>query len=194
MDSKSIGLCPQGFESPRCRCTLACLHFVLAGRLPRWAQSVGGYRRFGRCQACSSVACNRPFANAEFRGPQASAASAGLCAPNGPFSWRACESTTRGFEPLRAEPNGFLIHHLSHSVTLSCLFAASPIACQTSRSGHRIQLPGQLRRGRCPDSHQELAGTSESPSIACVRHTQFGPPLAKPSLARAPAPWTQPAR
>ena len=27
--------------------------------------------------------------------------------------------TARGFEPLRAEPNGFLIHHLNHSVTLS---------------------------------------------------------------------------
>ena len=29
------------------------------------------------------------------------------------------ESTPRGFEPLRAEPNGFLVHHLSHSVTVS---------------------------------------------------------------------------
>ena len=29
-------------------------------------------------------------------------------------------STARGFEPLRAEPNGFLVHHLNHSVTLSC--------------------------------------------------------------------------
>ena len=28
-------------------------------------------------------------------------------------------TTARGFEPLRAEPNGFLVHHLSHSVTLS---------------------------------------------------------------------------
>ena len=28
-------------------------------------------------------------------------------------------ATARGFEPLRAEPNGFLVHHLSHSVTLS---------------------------------------------------------------------------
>ncbi len=28
--------------------------------------------------------------------------------------------TARGFEPLRAEPNGFLVHHLNHSVTLSC--------------------------------------------------------------------------
>ena len=30
--------------------------------------------------------------------------------------------TARGFEPLRAEPNGFLVHHLNHSVTLSCLW------------------------------------------------------------------------
>ena len=33
-------------------------------------------------------------------------------------SWTR-ESTARGFEPLRAEPNGFLVHHLNHSVTLS---------------------------------------------------------------------------
>ena len=32
----------------------------------------------------------------------------------------ATETTARGFEPLRAEPNGFLVHHLNHSVTLSC--------------------------------------------------------------------------
>ena len=30
-------------------------------------------------------------------------------------------ATARGFEPLRAEPNGFRVHHLNHSVTLSCL-------------------------------------------------------------------------
>ena len=29
------------------------------------------------------------------------------------------QATARGFEPLRAEPNGFRVHHLSHSVTLS---------------------------------------------------------------------------
>ena len=29
--------------------------------------------------------------------------------------------TARGFEPLRAEPNGFLVHHLNHSVTLSAM-------------------------------------------------------------------------
>ena len=34
-------------------------------------------------------------------------------------SYRKTEATARGFEPLRAEPNGCLVHHLSHSVTLS---------------------------------------------------------------------------
>ena len=33
------------------------------------------------------------------------------------------EATARGFEPLRAEPNGFLVHHLNHSVTLSMSFS-----------------------------------------------------------------------
>ena len=34
-------------------------------------------------------------------------------------TYTAASSTARGFEPLRAEPNGFLVHHLNHSVTLS---------------------------------------------------------------------------
>ena len=34
--------------------------------------------------------------------------------------WLSAKATARGFEPLRAEPNGFLVHHLNHSVTLSC--------------------------------------------------------------------------
>jgi hypothetical protein len=39
------------------------------------------------------------------------------------LSLRAENSTTaRGFEHLRAEPNGFLVHHLNHSVTLSLVF------------------------------------------------------------------------
>ena len=35
------------------------------------------------------------------------------------FGRRCGKPTARGFEPLRAEPNGFLVHHLNHSVTLS---------------------------------------------------------------------------
>ena len=44
-------------------------------------------------------------------------------------------TTARGFEPLRAEPNGFLVHHLNHSVTLSwiCL-------CLSSVAAWRLEL------------------------------------------------------
>ena len=31
------------------------------------------------------------------------------------------KTTPKRFEPLRAEPNGYLVHHLSHSVTVSLL-------------------------------------------------------------------------
>ena len=31
------------------------------------------------------------------------------------------KTTPRGFEPLWAEPNGFLVHHLNHSVTVSLM-------------------------------------------------------------------------
>ena len=40
-------------------------------------------------------------------------------------------ATARGFEPLRPEPNGFLVHHLGHSVTLSLEFL-----------GRRLKLGG----------------------------------------------------
>ena len=36
-----------------------------------------------------------------------------------PFHPDSPKATPRGFEPLQAEPNGFLVHHLNHSVTLS---------------------------------------------------------------------------
>ena len=34
-------------------------------------------------------------------------------------AWHAKETTARGFEPLRAEPNGFRVHLLNRSDTLS---------------------------------------------------------------------------
>ena len=37
-----------------------------------------------------------------------------------------CTSTPKGFEPLRAEPNGFLVHLLSHSDTVSSAGTCSP--------------------------------------------------------------------
>ena len=40
--------------------------------------------------------------------------------PAGAFA----KATPRGFEPLRAEPNGFRVHLLSHSDTVSCQWAA----------------------------------------------------------------------
>ena len=57
-----------------------------------------------------------------------------------------CNATPKGFEPLRAEPNGFLVHLLSHSDTVSCSMsfqAATRIAvlwaficCHCVRSTH----------------------------------------------------------
>ena len=63
------------------------------------------------------------------------------------------DPTARGFEPLRAEPNGFLVHHLNHSVTLSCeakikteLFSnVSGVAVRTAR--HRTRSSGRPRGG-----------------------------------------------
>ena len=47
-------------------------------------------------------------------------------------------STARGFEPLRAEPNGFLVHHLSHSVTLSDGIAGPSDLGRLALSRHEI--------------------------------------------------------
>ena len=41
------------------------------------------------------------------------------------------KATARGFEPLRAEPNGFLVHHLNHSVTLSLEMLWKLLLCAT---------------------------------------------------------------
>ena len=54
-------------------------------------------------------------------------------------------STARGFEPLRAEPNGFLVHHLSHSVTLSLLCTR---ACGHPPGRCYLRAHAFLRRGR----------------------------------------------
>ena len=69
----------------------------------------------------------------------------GLCCPLLPLmrsSWALAASginpTARGFEPLRAEPNGFLVHHLSHSVTLSML------SCKTGRLAERASHPSRI--------------------------------------------------
>ena len=39
-----------------------------------------------------------------------------------------------GFEPLRAEPNGFLVHHLNNSATLSwCMFIVGALLVMVAR-------------------------------------------------------------
>ena len=45
------------------------------------------------------------------------------------------KATARGFEPLRAEHNGFLVHHLNHSVTLSAGFFGRKLLCLVSTAG-----------------------------------------------------------
>ena len=49
------------------------------------------------------------------------------------------KATARGFEPLRAEPNGFRVHHLNHSVTLSCRHCAKLQLMQSIEFGARVQ-------------------------------------------------------
>ena len=46
------------------------------------------------------------------------------------------KATPRGFEPLRAEPNGFLVHHLNHSVTVSML----PLPKRINSKRHALAL------------------------------------------------------
>ena len=58
-----------------------------------------------------------------------------------PSSIQTLKATARGFEPLRAEPNGFLVHHLNHSVTLSCCVSvALNILLATFAIVHRLSL------------------------------------------------------
>ena len=69
-------------------------------------------------------------------------------------------ATPRGFKPLRAEPSGFLVHHLSHSVTVSC-----DVGKHTT---HRFVfgLPMSLRPR--PDHHPSLA-TCCPPNASATR-------------------------
>ena len=78
--------------------------------------------------------------------------------------------TARGLEPLRAEPNGFLVHHLNHSVTLS------QKRCETRSRAHpdlnqgpadlqsaalTTELWKQLQRRTCRDTHQGVGAGLE---------------------------------
>ena len=76
----------------------------------------------------------------------AQASKAGMPIPEGCFgSWiagenlncytnKSCETTPRGFEPLRAEPNGFRVHPLNRSDTVSW---PQPLAQQTHTHTHK---------------------------------------------------------
>ena len=64
------------------------------------------------------------------------------------------KSTARGFEPLRAEPNGFLVHHLNHSVTLStprmcgaCILSCSSRAVLCTPC---VRVPKSWKQTRSP--------------------------------------------
>ena len=67
-------------------------------------------------------------------------------------AWSCNKATTKGFEPSRAEPNGFRVHLLNHSDTLSCMqagrrhfetkhFDARPTTCYEHNALHILAPP-----------------------------------------------------
>ena len=58
----------------------------------------------------------------------------------------ATETTPRGFEPLRAEPNGFQVHLLNRSDTVSCRCSAAERASVTGRSKQALHQYGRADR------------------------------------------------
>ena len=85
---------------------------VVAGAKSRTYASLGCGRRYDARSTFSNISCAVP---------------ALPCAPSRRAARtrsirqvRSKATTPRGFEPLRAEPNGFLVHLLSHSDTVSC--------------------------------------------------------------------------
>ena len=68
------------------------------------------------------------------------------------YTNKSCETTPRGFEPLRAEPNGFRVHFLNRSDTLSL--------CQVALIQHRRCLyPPQGKRGLRITGRQPVSAT-----------------------------------
>ena len=85
------------------------------------------------------------------------------------------EATARGFEPLRAEPNGFLVHHLSHSVTLSHVQRQARLHDTTVTEMHRepnshasADVDRQFKQ-QSPLQHEASVAAS---SAACLPHWQ----------------------
>ena len=85
------------------------------------------------------------------------------------------KSTARGFEPLRADPNGFLVHHLSHSVTLSHMQRQARLHDTTVTEMHRepnshasADVDRQFKQ-QSPLQHDASVAAS---SAACLPHWQ----------------------
>ena len=106
------------------------------------------------------------------RRPARSVASGHLGACHAAERQRA---TARGFEPLRAEPNGFLVHHLSHSVTLSHMQRQARLHDTTVTEMHRepnshasADVDRQFKQ-QSPLQHEASVAAS---SAACLPHWQ----------------------
>ena len=80
-------------------------------------------------------------------------------APAHPVARRGDKATARGFEPLREEPNGFRVHLLSHSDTLS--LRGRSRACDTSppwRGGAMLQQRGSMSScGQSPMDFESMS-------------------------------------
>ena len=93
------------------------------------------------------------------------------------------KTTPRGFEPLRAEPNGFLVHLLSHSDKVSCLLGHSAFpgrlastSCYLCRCGqlcHALRGPAQVR--------QRMGGFAGAISQSMAKRSQRGKQSSKPA-------------
>ena len=74
-----------------------------------------------------------------------------------------------GFEPLRAEPSGFLVHHLSHSVTLS-------LESLRHASWTRWIRPGRITTFAYPSSSEEAQQDGQlAVQVAQPKASDVGP-------------------
>ena len=94
---------------------------------------------------------------------------------------RCREATARGFEPLRAEPNGFRVHLLNRSDTLSWLVVDH--ACLGSKhkdSSHEVErLPAPEASGArvcscrsCAEKWQFWAGREVGQGFSCLKRAR----------------------
>ena len=100
---------------------------------------------------------------------------------------RLTEATPRGFKPLRAEPNGFRVHLLNRSDTVSLVWARA--ARCTLGPGLRARRPSQLRLQRAHPAAGWRCGLALF-SLAWACDGSFKPPaLCKFGAIPAAAPW-----